>query len=50
MYKAVEQLVLLYGSNSWVATRDILKVLTASHHRAARRITGMAVKRGAGGE
>ena len=28
----------------------MLKVLTAFHHRAAQRITGVAVKRGAGGE
>ena len=29
---------------------EILKVLTAFHHRAAQRITGMMVKCGAGGE
>ena len=28
----------------------MLKVLTAFHHRAARQITGMTEKRGAGGE
>ena len=28
----------------------MLKVLTAFHHRPARRITGMTEKRGAGGE
>ena len=30
--------------------REILKVLTAFHHWAARRITGMTGKRGAGVE
>ena len=47
MYKAVEQLVIIYGSNIWVVTRYILKVLTAFHHRAERRITGMTKKLGA---
>ena len=28
----------------------MLKVLEGFHHRAARRITGMTAKRGAGGE
>ena len=50
MYKAVAQSVLLYRSNSWVVTREMLKVLTAFYHRAARRITGMIAKHGAGGE
>ena len=50
MYKAVAQSVLLYGSDIWVVTREMLKVLKAFHHRAARHITGMTVKRGAGGE
>ena len=50
MYKAVAQSVPLYGRESWVATRDILKVLTAFHHRAAQQITGMTVKRRTGGE
>ena len=50
MYKAVAQSVLLYGSESWVVTGEVLKVLTAFHHRAARRITGMTAKRGAGGK
>ena len=50
MYKAVAQSVLLYGSEIWVVTRDMLKVLMTFHHRAARRITGMTAKCGAGGE
>ena len=50
MYKSVAQFVLLYGSKSWVLTREMLKVLTAFHHRAALRITGMMENYGAGGE
>ena len=50
MYKAVAQSVLLYGSKIWVATRDILKVLTTFRHWATRRITGMTAKHGAGVE
>ena len=33
-----------------MVTGDMLKVLTAFHHRAARRITGMTAKNGAGRE
>ena len=50
MYKAVAHPVLLYGSVSWVVTGDMLKVLTAFHHWAARRITEITDKRGSGGE
>ena len=50
MYKAVVQSLLLYGRESWVVTGEMLKVLMAFHHRAARRITGMMVKHGAGRE
>ena len=50
MYKAVAQSVLLYGSKSWVVTGEMLKVLEGFHHRAERRITGLTVKHGAGGE
>ena len=42
--------MLLYGSKSSVVTRYMLKVLTAFHHQAARRITGIMAKRGAEGE
>ena len=48
MNKAVVQLVLLYGSDIWVVTRKMLKVLKEFHHRAVRRITGMKSKRGTG--
>ena len=49
MDKAVVQLVLLYGSERWVVTGGILKVLDGFHHREARRITGVTEKRGASG-
>ena len=48
MYKAVTQLVLLYVSEIWVVTGDILKVLEGFRHRAARRIMGMTGKHGPG--
>ena len=50
MYKAVAQLVLLYESESWVATGDMIKVLMAFYHQATRRITGMTAKCGEGGD
>ena len=50
MYKAVAQLVLLYDREIFVVTGEMLKVLTGFHHQAARRITGMMAKCGAGGE
>ena len=39
MYKAVYQSVLLYGSDSWVVTGEMLKFLEGFHHQVARRIT-----------
>ena len=50
MYKEVVQLVLLYGSETWVATGDIIKVLEGLHHQAARRITGIKATCGASGD
>ena len=50
IYKAVAQLVLLYGRESWVVTGGVIKVLKGFHYRASRRITGMTAIRGAGGE
>ena len=41
MYKALAQSVILYGSESWVVTGDMLKVLKVFHHYVARRIIGM---------
>ena len=50
MYKSVTQLVILYGSDIWVVTGGMLKVLEGFHHRAARQIKGMMAIRGASGE
>ena len=50
MYKEVTQLVLLYGSEIWVVTGEMLKVLKGFHYRAAWQTTGMTAKCGAGGE
>ena len=50
MYKVVAQSFLLYGSESWVVTWDMIKVLNGFHHRTSRRITGMRAAHGAGGE
>ena len=45
LYKAVVQLVLLYGSGRWVLTGAMLKVIEGSHHRGARRISGKTARR-----
>ena len=50
MYKLVSHSVLLYGRDILVVTGWMIKVLTTFHHQAARQITGMTEKRGAGGE
>ena len=50
MYKEVDQSVLLYGSEIWVVTGDMLKVLEGLHHRADMHITGMTAKHGVVGE
>ena len=42
-YKAVVQSVLLYGSEMWTITRPILKALEGSHHRVARKLTGLGL-------
>jgi hypothetical protein len=39
-YKATVQTVLLYGSETWVITDEILQLLTSFHHSIARRLTG----------
>ena len=36
MYKSLAQSVLLYGSDIWVVTGDMLKVLEVFRHRLAR--------------
>ena len=50
MYKALMQSVLFYGSEIWVVTGEMLKVLEGFHPRAAQRITGMTAKRRTGEE
>ena len=50
MYNAVDQLVLLYGSELWVVTWEMLKVSEGFHHWEERWITGMTATHGAGGE
>ena len=50
MFKAVDKSVLLYGSERWVVTGNIIKVVEGFHHRVYRRIMGMAAPGGAGGE
>ena len=42
--------MLLYSSNRWVVTGEILKVLEGFHHQAARRIKGLMVTHWAGRE
>ena len=50
LYKAVLQLVLLYGIGSWVLTGATLKVILVLNHQVARSITGVTVRRTAIGE
>ena len=50
LYKSVLQSVLLYGSESWVVTGDMLKVIECFHHQVARRMTGATAQHMAGGE
>ena len=44
MYKLLSQTVMLYGSESWVVTREMLKVLEGFHHQESIQITGMTAK------
>ena len=48
MYKAVAKLVLLYGSERWVGTGDMLKVSEGFHHWVARQNTDMTAEHWAG--
>ena len=50
MYKAVFQLVLLYGREIWVVTDSMMMVLEVFYHKIARRIAEMTVGKGDGGE
>ena len=45
VHKALAQKVLLYGSDSWVVTEAMLKVLEGLHHRVDRRIAGMQYRK-----
>ena len=42
--------MILYGSESWVVTGAMIKVLEGFHQRADSKIMGMMLKRGAGRE
>ena len=46
MYKAVAKSVILYESEIWVVTGEMLKVLEGFHHRAAQHIMGLTEKAG----
>ena len=41
IYKAVVQMVLLYGSKSWVVIEAMLKVMEVLHHRVDHRMAGI---------
>ena len=44
LYKAVVQLVLLYGSYSWVVIGAVIKVLKVFNYQVARSIAGMTAQ------
>ena len=44
IYKAVPHSVLMYNSESWVMTGEMLKLLEGFHLRMSRRTTGMTAK------
>ena len=50
MYRAVFQVVFLYGSEIWVVTDMMMTVLEGFHNRIARRVEGMTALRRNGGE
>ena len=45
MYKAVEQRVLLYGSENLVVTKEMLKVMEGLHYQIAMNVAGMSAQR-----
>ena len=45
MYKAVFQVVLMYGREIWVVTEAMVTVIEGIHHRIAIRIAGMTVRK-----
>ena len=48
IYLAVGKLVLLYGSETWVLTLRMQRVLDGFHHRVARRQMGRQQQKGRG--
>ena len=50
MYKAVDKSVIMYRSESWVVTGEMVKLLEGFHHWSSRRIMGTTDIRGEGGE
>ena len=50
LYKTVSQTVILYGSDSWLVTGVIFKVLEGFHNREAWQIVGMTDRRAEDGE
>jgi hypothetical protein len=49
-YKAIVQSVLLFGSETWVITPDMLLTLEGFHNTVARRISGMMPSKTPNGE
>ena len=45
MYKTVVQMVLMYGSKSWLVKVEVLMVIEVSHHCLSRRIVGKTARR-----
>ena len=50
LYKSDVQSVLLYVSESWVVTGEILKVIEGFHHLVARSITDITLQHTTGGD
>ena len=44
-YKAVVQMVLIYGSESWVVSGDIMRKLCSFHHQVARYLTDWHIQK-----
>ena len=49
IYVAVVQVVMIYGSEKWVTTPHIGRVLGGFHHRVDHRLTGRQTQRGRDG-
>ena len=49
-YKVVVQVVLLYGSEIWVATDAMMTLLEGFHHRIAIHVLGMTLNKFDSGE